>query len=203
MGQYFGSGPINWRIVAPLFCLISAALATYLAWKRVQNRRSRLREHTIDSMAWRPGYRLTEESRQRFMDDTAGPKTATHTAFEYTLCAAVPIATTLAVMFYKASLTDSQLAQFNVHVAIVYFGFMAWTFSRLNTMYRNRKLVWHEPHRIHVEFVQCPVETVSDRSQDAKRSKLALGLTSMQLAILVFVFISAFAAFTWALKILR
>src|SRR5260370_2020574 len=203
MGQYFGSGPINWRIVAPLFCLISAALATYLAWKRVQNRRSRLREHTIDSMAWRPGYRLTEESRQRFMDDTAGQKTATHTAFEYTLCAAVPIATTLAVMFYKASLTDSQLAQFNVHVAIVYFGFMAWTFSRLNTMYPNRKLVRHEPHRIHIELVQSPVETASDLSQNTKRSSPALGLTPIQLALLIFLFVIALTAFTWALKILK
>ncbi len=195
---------MTWHIVAPLFCvLISASVAAFLAWRSVQNRRQKLRRHTIDSVIWRPGFRLAEESRQRFMDDTADRKTATHTVFECTLYAALPIATTLAVMFYKASITDSQLAPFNVHVGIVYFGFMAWTFSRLNTMYRNRKLVWHEPHRIHVEFVQCPVETVSDRSQDAKRSKLALGLTSMQLAILVFVFISAFAAFTWALKILR
>ncbi len=202
MGQYLESGPMNWRIIAPLLCLISASLVAYLAWKIVQNRRTRFREHTIDSIAWRPGFRLTEESRQRFMDDTAEPKTAAHTVSEYILYAAVPIATTLAAMFYKASLTDSQLAAFNILVGVVYFGFMAWTFSRLNTIYRNRKLVRHEPHRIHVEFVQSTVETVSDRSQDTKRWGPG-GLTSIQLAILLFVFIIAFTAFTWALKILR
>jgi len=194
---------MNWSIVAPVLCLISTSLIAYLAWKRVQNRRTRLQGHTIDTMMWRPGFRLTEESLQRFMDDTAEAKPAAHTVSEYILYAAVPIATTLAVMFYKASLTDSQLAAFNVHVGVVYFGFMAWTFSRLNVIYRNRKLVRHEPHRMHVEFVQRPVEKASDRSQDTKRSRPALRLTSIQLAILVFIFIAAFTAFTWALKILK
>ncbi len=202
MGEYFGSVPMMWRIIAPILCLISAYLIAHLARKRAQNRRTRLQEHTIDTMMWRPGLRLSEESLRRFMDDTTGPKTATHTIFEYILYVAVSIATAFAVMFYKSSLTNSQLSEFNVHVGVVYFGFMAWTFSRLNTIYRNRKLVRHEPHRIHVEFVQSTIETVSDRSQDTKRWGPG-GLTSIQLAILLFVFIIAFTAFTWALKMLR
>ena len=153
-------------------------------------------------MMWRPGLRLSEESLRRLMDDTTGPKTATHTIFEYILYVAVSIATAFAVMFYKSSLTNSQLSEFNVHVGVVYFGFMAWIFSRLNTLHRTRKPAG--PQQRTITELSRIGDDVGPASQPAvTRSRAAFGLTSRQLTILIVVFISAFAAFTLVLKNLK
>jgi len=204
MGRYFESGPLTLGIGALVLVLIAASLIAYFAWKRMQEKRMGLRQHTIDSVIWRPGFRLTAESRQRFLEDSADPKKPTHSPVEYILYAAVLITTALAVMFYKASLTDSQLASLNVHVGVVYFGFMAWVLSRLNTMHQKRKLVRPLRHSIHIELLREPAAKVSPGHHEAvERARPTLGLTSIQLAILVVVFITALTAFSCALKILK
>jgi len=189
---------MRWYILLVSIPIIASLIATFV-WKTVQNRRMDLRRHAIDSVIWRPGHRLTAESRQRFLEET---KTSTRTGVEYVLYAAFLTGTFLAVMFYKASLTDSQLATFNVHVGVAYFGFMAWVFSRLNTIYHTRKLV-RSPERTFTELSRMESETVPDRPQEMKHPRPVFGLTSIQLAILIVVFISAFTAFTWALKIIK
>lgn len=178
MEQYAGSDPKTLGII--ILLPIAAFLIAYAAWKRVQNKRRTLRDQTIDSVIWRPGFRLTAESRRQSIGEKGDAKT-----FEYVLYAAIMITTALAVMFYKASVTDTRLASFNVHVGVVYFGFIAWAFSRLNTMYHKRKL--GRP----------------DRSREVRHSRPAFGLTSIQFTILIVVFITALTAFTWALKIIK
>ena len=200
----FGSSPATLRtFVLLLLVLIAASLIAYFAWKQAQNTRMGLRQHTIDSVAWRPGYRLTAEVRQRFINDT-NPKLSKVSGFEYILYAAILITTALAVVFYKASLTDSQLASLNVHVGVVYFGFMAWVLSRLTTMYHKRKLALPTRHSIHIELMQQPVARAPHRTQGPlEHARPTLGLTSIQLAILVVVFVTALTAFSCALKILK
>jgi hypothetical protein len=162
-----------------------------------------LRQHTIDSVAWRPGFRLTAEVRQLFMNDT-DPKLSKVPVFEYVLYAAILIATALAVVFYKASLTDGLLASLNVHVGVVYFGFMAWVLSRLNTIYQKRKITRPVQRSLHTELLQEPVARVPHRTQEPlENARPTLGLTSIQLAILVVVSITALTAFSCALKILK
>jgi hypothetical protein len=202
LSDLFGNSPTILRIIVLLvLVLIAASLLAYFAWKQAQNKRMGLRRHTIDSVAWRPGFRLTAEGRQRFMDDT-DPKLSKVSVFEYVLYTAILIATALAVVFYKASLTDSQLASLNVHVGVVYFGFIAWVLSRLNTMYHKRKLERPAQRRIHTELLQEPV--VRLRFQESlERARPTLGLTSIQLAILIVVFVTALTAFSCALKILK
>jgi hypothetical protein len=202
--ELFGNSPTTLRIIALLvLVLIAGSLIAYFAWKQTQNRRMGLRQHTIDSVAWRPGFQLTAEVRQRFIADT-DLKLSKASVFEYILYAAILINTALAVVFYKASLTDSQLASLNVHVGVVYFGFMAWVLSRLHAMYQKRKLARPSGSSIYTELLQEPVERVPHRTQEhLETARPTLGLTSIQLAILVVVFITALSAFSCALKILK
>jgi hypothetical protein len=137
------------------------------------------------------------------MNDT-NPKLSKVSVFEYILYAAILITTALAVVFYKASLTDSQLASLNVHVGVVYFGFMAWVLSRVATMYHRRKLARPTQRSIHTELLQEPVARAPHRTQGPmEHARPTLGLTSIQLAILVVVFVTALTAFSCALKILK
>jgi hypothetical protein len=200
----FGSSPITLRVIALLvLVLMAGSLIAYFAWKQARNRRMGLRQHTIDSVAWRPGFRLTAEVRQRFMDDT-NPELSRVSVFEYILYAAILITTALAVVFYKASLTDTQLTSLNVHVGVFYFGFMAWVLSRLHAMYQKRKLARPVQRSIHTELLQEPVARAPHRTQEPVESaRPTWGLTSIQLAILVVVFITALTAFSCALKILK
>jgi hypothetical protein len=179
---------------------IVAPLVAFMVWKRVQNRQMDLRQQTIDSVIWRPGHRLTAESRQRFLDDT-GTHATSRTVSEYILYAAFPIGTFLLVIFYRASFADSQLAAFNVHVGVVYFGFIVACFSRLNTLHNRRKKVQPLARTI-TELSRNVDEIVTDRSPSG-RSRHLFGLTSAQLAILIVVFLAAFVAFTWGLKLFK
>ena len=97
--------------------------------------------------------------------------------------------TALAAFVYKIIFRDPDLAGLSLYFAIFYFAFLAWCIAQLNTLHRRRKLVQSEP--------------VSDLAPAEKHTRPALGLTAAQLVVVVVVFVSAVATFTWLLTLLR
>jgi hypothetical protein len=108
---------------------------------------------------------------------------------EYFLYAAIIVETALAAFVYKTVLQDADLARLSPYFGILYFGFLAWCIAQLNKLHRRRKLAQLQP-----------AEPVSDLAPTETPTRPAfLGLTPAQLAIVVVVFASAVAAFTWVL----
>ena len=106
----------------------------------------------------------------------------TSTAFEYFLYTAILVETGLAALIYKTLFGTADLARMQVYFAIFYFGFLGWAIFQLNRLHRNRKEAASEP------------ETAGKLP--------ARGLTGGQILIVVLVFATAVAGFTWALKLL-
>jgi uncharacterized DUF497 family protein len=86
----------------------------------------------------------------------------------------------------------------SVYFGIFYFAFLAWSIAQLNKLHRRRKLAQAEP----AELITDQVST-EDRAAAAEPRRSALGLTAAQLAIVIVVFVTAVATFSWALKLLR
>ena len=108
---------------------------------------------------------------------------------EYFLYAAIIVETALAAFVYKTVLQDPDLSRLSPYFGIFYFGFLAWCIAQLNKLHRRRKLAQADP-----------VEPISDLAATKTNTRPALlGLTPAQLAIVVVVFASAVAAFTWVL----
>jgi hypothetical protein len=127
--------------------------------------------------------------------DTNRPKHKTSAWFEYFLYAAIIVETALAAFVYKTILRDPDLARLNLYFGIFYFAFLTWSIVQLNKVHRRRKLAEAEP-----------AEPVPDQGKPApvrEHSRSALGLTTAQLVIVIVVFATAVATFSWALRLLR
>ena len=124
--------------------------------------------------------------------NTHPPRPRISSSFEYFLYAAIIVETALAAFVYKIIFRDPELARLNLYFGIFYFAFLAWCIAQLNSLHRRRKLAQAEP-----------VEPISDLAPTEQRTRSALGLTTAQLVIVVVVFVSAVATFTWLLKLLR
>jgi hypothetical protein len=112
---------------------------------------------------------------------------------EYFLYAAIIVETALAAFVYKTVLQDPDLARLSPYFGIVYFGFLAWCIAQLNKLHRRRKLAQAEP----VTPMSEPIANLT--ATETHTRPALLGLTPAQLAIVVVVFASAVAAFTWVL----
>jgi hypothetical protein len=125
--------------------------------------------------------------------NTPRPKQKTSASFEYFLYAAIIAETALAAFVYKTIFGDPDLARLNLLFGIFYFAFLAWSIFQLNKVHRQRKLTQAEP----AEEIQ------EDQAVVPGRSRSALGLNAIQLVIVVVVFATAVATFSWALRLLR
>jgi hypothetical protein len=126
------------------------------------------------------------------MDSNQPRKTSS--AFEYFLYAAILAETGLAALIYKVIFHDPDLAHMRVYFAIFYFAFLAWAIAQLNMLHHDRKAA----------VVARPTEEPEPTSREiaAEETRSGFGLTSAQLVILVVVFATAVATFSWALRLL-
>jgi hypothetical protein len=124
--------------------------------------------------------------------DTNQPRRKTGASFEYFLYAAIIVETALAAFVYKIIFRDPDLARLSLYFVIFYFAFLAWSIAQLNTLHRRRKLAQAEPP-----------EPISDPAPGETHTRPALGLTTSQMVIVIVVFVTAVATFSWALKLLR
>jgi len=138
------------------------------------------------------------------MDSIKQPLAKRQIVFEFTLYALIILMTASAGFFNHVVSDDPRLSNLTVWIAIAYFAFLAWAFSRLNTVHRRRK------ERKARELVLQTRETVADRPGEAapafdgaEQSRSVFGLTLAQAAVILLVFTTAVLSFTWALSILR
>jgi hypothetical protein len=132
--------------------------------------------------------------------NTTRPQPKNSSSFEYFLYTAIILETALAAFVYKTILRDPELARLSLYFGIFYIGFLAWCIAQLNTLHRRRKLLPAEP--IAPPSTE-PTPDPVDRPAAIERTRPALGLTTGQLVIVVVVFASAVATFSWALRLLR
>jgi hypothetical protein len=129
--------------------------------------------------------------------DTNRPGQKTDTAFEYLLYAAIIAETALAIFIYKIIFRERELVHLNYYFGIFYLAFLGWSVAQLNKVHRNRKLA-------QVAGDAAPAQgRQKDPAVVPERARSALGLTTVQLVIVVVVFAAAIATFSWALKLLR
>ena len=124
--------------------------------------------------------------------NTSPPQRKNSASFEYFLYAAIIAETALAAFVYKTIFRDRELVRLSLYFGIFYFAFLAWCIGQLNTLHRRRKLAQAEPP-----------EPISDPAPGGTRTRPALGLTTSQMVIVIVVFVTAVATFSWALKLLR
>jgi len=125
--------------------------------------------------------------------DSQQPKRSS-SAFEYFLYAAILAETGLAALIYKVIFASGEFTHVRVYFAILYFAFLAWAISQL-----------HQLHRERASRTDLPASGPDPELEDAPHvdTRPALGLTGLQLMILVLVFATAVAAFSWALRVFR
>lgn len=121
------------------------------------------------------------------------PKQKTSASFEYFLYVAIIVETGLAAFVYKTIFRDPYLARFNIWFGAFYVAFLVWSIAQLNNVHRRRKLAESE---MEPEPDPGPVSSIEHTSR-------VFGLTTAQLAIVLVVFVTALATFSWALKLLR
>jgi hypothetical protein len=126
----------------------------------------------------------------------------TSTAFEYFLYAAILAETGLAALIYKFIFRNPEMARMRVYFAIFYFAFLAWAIAQLNMLHRDRTPGARQAPEREAEPVQSTVAAEVQSTVSAEDARSPLGLTAAQLAIVVLVFATAVAAFSWALRLL-
>jgi len=131
--------------------------------------------------------------------DTNRPGQKTDTAFEYFLYAAIIAETALAIFIYKIIFRERELVHLNYYFGVFYLAFLGWSVAQLNKVHRHRKLAQVEPaaDATRAQSIQ------KDPAAVPERTRSALGLTTAQLVIVVVVFATAIATFSWALRLLR
>jgi asparagine N-glycosylation enzyme membrane subunit Stt3 len=129
------------------------------------------------------------------MDAKASSRTS---IFEYFLYSAIILETALAAFVYKVIFGGADMVSFNVALAIIYFGFLAWAIIQLNQLHRKRKL----QEATKPEPPDIPLETVAVL-ETGQQERRILGLTGAQLVIVLIVFAAAVVSFSWALSILH
>jgi len=119
--------------------------------------------------------------------ETQQPKRSS-TPFEYFLYVAIVAETGLAALIYKVIFRDPDTAHLRIYFAIFYFAFLAWAITQLNLLHRDRN----------------PPAPVEEQEQIVnENTPPVLGLTRVQLAIVIVVFATAVATFSCALRLLR
>jgi hypothetical protein len=124
------------------------------------------------------------------------PKRAS-TAFEYFLYVAILAETGLAALIYKVIFRDPELLRLRVYFAVFYFAFLGWAIAQLHMLHRERNA------RGENLTANAPVIESAEIGVEAADARPAFGLTRLQLAIVVLVFATAVATFSWALRLLR
>ena len=115
------------------------------------------------------------------------------TAFEYFLYAAILAETALAALVYKVIFESAELVRMRIYFAIFYFAFLGWAIAQLNKLHRTRK----------TQLTALPVAAEPAEAKTAPQdTRPALGLTGAQLLIVIVVFATAVATFSWALRLL-
>ena len=143
--------------------------------------------------------------------------------FEYFLYVAIILETALAALVYKAIFRDAELARLSAYFAVFYFAFLGWAIAQLNILHRDRRpkpATMLRPSDRHTEDApspiaspfqeqasqeqagRLPIETAREEEQ-SERTSPVLGLTTAQIAIVLVVFATAVATFSWALRLLR
>ena len=120
------------------------------------------------------------------------PQTKNSSSFEYFLYVAIILETGLAAFVYKTIFRDPELVRLNIYFGIFYVGFLAWAIAQLNKLHRRRKAAESDP-----------MPEMADPAPESPKTRSALGLTTGQLVIVIVVFVSAVATFSWALRLLR
>jgi hypothetical protein len=120
----------------------------------------------------------------------------TNSAFEYFLYVAIVTETGLAALIYKVIFRSGELAHLRFYFAIFYFAFLAWAIAQLNMLHRDRNA--------QVAESITPVQDREPVQQAAaiEGTRPLLGLTAAQLVIVVVVFATAVATFSWAMRLL-
>jgi hypothetical protein len=130
--------------------------------------------------------------------------------FEYFLYVAIIVETALAALVYKVILQNRELARFSVWFGLFYFVFLGWAIAQLNILHRDRKPPVIESAE--AEPIPQPAPPEEDGAPDTPAPRGAgvapehtpgvLGFTAAQLAIVLLVFATAIATFSWALRLL-
>jgi len=127
--------------------------------------------------------------------------------FEYFLYTAIILETGLAAFFYKLAFQDSGLAWLKACFAVFYFAFLGWAVGQLNKLHRKRKVVETElePEEEAPPPDFAEAEPMVREPAPIRRSaaRPLLGLTVAQIAIVVIVFGTAVATFSWAFRMLQ
>jgi len=123
----------------------------------------------------------------------------TSTAFEYFLYVSMVVETGLAALIYKVIFRDPDLAHLRYYFAIFYFAFLAWAIAQLNTLHRDRNLRASD-----ATPAELPAQEQENESHPVatRDTRPVLGLTGIQLVIVVVVFATAVATFSLALRLL-
>jgi hypothetical protein len=145
-------------------------------------------------------------------------------AFEYFLYLAILAETALAAVIYKVIFRSAELARVRVYFAIFYFAFLAWAIAQLNMLHRDRsteEVAQNGVRRGQVLGLLCGARRTLCASKEPEQPESApllaaeaapaprehirppFGLSGVQLAIVVLVFATAVATFSWALRLLR
>lgn len=127
----------------------------------------------------------------------SNPTRKPSTAFEYFLYAAILAETGLAALVYKTIFQSPDLAHLRIYFSIFYFGFLAWVIAQLNKLHHDRKA-----RPITAEKVDPIAGESGEQEAVAPASRAAAGLTGGQLLVVMLVFATAVAAFTWAMRAL-
>ena len=131
-----------------------------------------------------------------FPMDSQQPR-RTSSAFEYFLYLAILAETGLAAVIYKVIFRSPDMERLRVYFAIFYFAFLAWAIAQLNMLHRDRTTAKAAPE---AEEARLEPEPQAAAAEDRRP---ALGLTAAQVVIVVVVFATAVATFSWALRLLQ
>lgn len=129
----------------------------------------------------------------------------TSSAFEYFLYTAILAETGLAALIYKVIFRSGELVRFRVYFAIFYFAFLGWAIAQLNMLHRDRvsKPERPAPELADLELPHPKLPELEPAVELGEDNRPTLGLSSAQLVIVVVVFATAVATFSWALRFLH
>lgn len=121
--------------------------------------------------------------------------------FELFLYSAIILETGLAAVFYKLAFQDRGLGSLKIYFAAGYFAFLAWAIGQLNKLHRKRRVI--EPETLEREPEAEPEHQDAPLPTRASEPRQLLGLNIAQVTIVVVVFATAVATFSWAFRILQ
>ncbi len=130
---------------------------------------------------------------------------------EHLLYGAIILMTAGGVVFYNVPGQSMRSTPLTPYLGALYFGFLTWAFSELNSIHRKRRRRQNQDLNDFEDSLEAPPPEPVHKSEPAPVAvrnpidppRTVLGLTVIQLAIVMVVFLIAFVTFTWALSVLR